>query len=81
MFSALLISSGRNAKIAGALGAGLWGLYWIPLRALDMVVVTARWSIDIRVHTDHVRFTPRSGPSWWCRRRSVRDPELTFGLV
>ncbi len=29
---------------------------------------------DVRFRTDFVRFTSRSRPSWWCRRRSVPDP-------
>ena len=44
MFSALLNSRGRNAKIAVALGAAIWGLYWIPLRALDEAGITGAWA-------------------------------------
>ncbi len=29
---------------------------------------------DVRFRTDFVRFTSRSRPFWWCRRRSVPDP-------
>ncbi len=32
-------------------------------------------SADVRFSTDFVRFTPRSRPSWWCRRSSVVDPQ------
>ncbi len=31
-------------------------------------------SADVRFCADFVRFTPKSRPSWWCRRRSVVDP-------
>ena len=44
MFSALLTTSGRNAKIAVAFGAGLWGLYWIPLRGLDEAGFSGAWA-------------------------------------
>ena len=44
MFSALLIGSGRNAKIAVFLGGAFWGLFWIPLRALDEAGVTGAWA-------------------------------------
>ena len=44
MFSALLIGSGRNAKLAVFLGGALWGLFWIPLRALDEAGVTGAWA-------------------------------------
>ena len=44
MFSALLVGSGRNAKIAVFLGGALWGLFWIPLRALDEAGVTGAWA-------------------------------------
>ncbi len=32
-------------------------------------------SFDVRFCADFVRFTSRSRPSWWCRRRSVPDPK------
>ncbi len=44
MFSALLIGSGRNAKLAVFFGAAMWGLFWIPLRALDEAGVTGAWA-------------------------------------
>ncbi len=44
MFSALLRESGPNAKIAVALAAALWGLYWIPLRGLDGAGLTGAWA-------------------------------------
>ncbi len=30
---------------------------------------------EVRTTPWNVRFTPRSRPSWWCRRRSGRDPK------
>ncbi len=33
---------------------------------------------DVRFCADFVRFTPKSRPSWWCRRRSVVDPFQTL---
>ncbi len=44
MISALLVGSGRNAKFAVFLGGALWGLFWIPLRALDEAGVTGAWA-------------------------------------
>ncbi len=44
MFSSRLAASGRNAKIAVALGGALWGLYWLPLRGLDAVGITGAWA-------------------------------------
>ncbi|MCG8360945.1 MAG: DMT family transporter [Kiloniellales bacterium] len=44
MSAALLAPSSRNAKIAVALAAAIWGLYWIPLRGLDEAGVTGAWA-------------------------------------
>ncbi len=44
MMSVLLTATGRNAKIAVALAAALWGLHWIPLRGLDAAGVTGAWA-------------------------------------
>ncbi len=37
--------------------------------------------IDVRIHPDFVRFTPRSRPSWWWRRRSACDPERKSAVL
>lgn len=42
--SVFLTGSSRNAKISLAFAAGLWGLYWIPLRALDEAGITGAWA-------------------------------------
>lgn len=47
MFSAVLNASGRSARIAVTLGAGVWGLYWIPLRALDAAGITGAWAVVV----------------------------------
>ena len=44
MMSVLLTATGRNAKIAVALAAALWGLYWLPLRAMDEQGITGAWA-------------------------------------
>ena len=44
MISFLLANSQRNAKISVAFGSALWGLYWIPLRALDGAGITGGWA-------------------------------------
>ncbi len=44
MMSVLLTATGRNAKIAVALAAALWGLYWLPLRAMDAQGITGAWA-------------------------------------
>ncbi|MCH2078035.1 MAG: DMT family transporter [Rhodobacteraceae bacterium] len=36
-----------SAMVAVALAAFAWGLYWIPLRAMDEVGVTGAWSITL----------------------------------
>jgi drug/metabolite transporter (DMT)-like permease len=44
MLSSRLVGTGRNAKIMAAVGAAFWGVYWIPLRALDEAGVTGGWA-------------------------------------
>lgn len=42
--SVFLTGSSRNAKISLAFAAALWGLFWIPLRALDQAGITGAWA-------------------------------------
>jgi drug/metabolite transporter (DMT)-like permease len=44
MLSSRLVGTGRNAKVVAAVGAGFWGVYWIPLRALDEAGITGGWA-------------------------------------
>lgn len=44
MISSRLVGTGRNAKIIAAIGAAFWGVYWIPLRALDEAGITGGWA-------------------------------------
>ncbi len=45
--SALLANSSHFAKPILALAAGLFGLYWVPLRALDAAGITGAWAASL----------------------------------
>jgi len=40
-------SAGRQGALSVALGAALWGLFWIPLRFLDERGVTGLWAVAL----------------------------------
>ena len=64
MLSSRLVGTGRNAKIAVALAAALWGLYWLPLRAMDEQGITGAWATLAFYLGPAVLFAPLAALRW-----------------
>ncbi len=64
------LSSRHQGSLSIALGAGIWGLFWIPLRHLDQNGVPGLWAVALTLCASLVVAIPLA---CWKGRHIVRD--------